>query len=332
MTLRIAVIGAGVMGGDHAKIIAQNIPGASLHVLCDADHKRAVALGETLGADDVANDALETVTRTDVDAVIIASPDDTHADLTIAAINAGKPVLCEKPLAPTSSACLRIIDAECSLGKQMIWVGFMRRFDPSYSAIKAVIDGGEIGAAIMMHNFHRNVSAPEWFTGQMAVSNSAPHEFDIARHLLGTQVTYISAFQGKSDTAIAPVMMVLETANSQLVTVEVNNGAAYGYDVRCEMVGTNGSVDLGAPFHARVNTKLKASEPYAKDWRPRFADAYRLQNNAWVTSIVTGRPDPRRATAWDGYWASKIAESGVQALQNAEKVRIEFVEKPELYS
>ena len=75
MTLRIAVIGAGVMGGDHAKIIAQNIPGASLHVLCDADHKRAVALGETLGADDVATDALETVTRTDVDAVIIASPD-----------------------------------------------------------------------------------------------------------------------------------------------------------------------------------------------------------------------------------------------------------------
>ncbi len=178
---------------------------------------------------------METITRNDVDAALIASPDETRAPLTIAAVQAAKPTLCEKPLAPTSKACLEVIAAEVRAGRLLIQTGFMRRFDQSYVAMKAAFDEGDIGNAVMMHNFHRNVEAPDWFTGQMAISNSAPHEFDIGRFVLGTEYSSITAFQGKGSTSIAPVMMVLETVDGQLVSIEVNNSAAYGYDVRGEL-------------------------------------------------------------------------------------------------
>ena len=122
----------------------------------------------------------------------------------------------------------------------------------------------------MMHNFHRNMEAPDWFTGQMAILNSAPHEFDIARFVLGTEHTAITAFQGTSATAIAPVVMVLETTGGQLVTIEVNNNAAFGYDVRGELVGEKGSVDLGTPVHAKYNLGLQSATGLAEDWRSRL--------------------------------------------------------------
>ena len=98
--------------------------------------------------------------------------------------------------------------------------------------MKAALDGGALGRALMMHNFHRNVAAPDWFTGQMAISNSAPHEFDIARFVLGTEFAAVTAFQGESTGPVAPVVMVLETTEGQLVNVEVNNNAAYGWERR----------------------------------------------------------------------------------------------------
>lgn len=156
MSIRIAVIGAGVMGTDHARIVAGELPGATLQVVCDAKVERAQAVAEECGGLDVASDPMATVTRSDVDAVLIASPDETHVPLTIAAIEADKPVLCEKPLAPTAADCLKVIEAEVRIGRRMIQTGFMRRFDPSYLAMRAALADGTLGAAIMMHNFHRN--------------------------------------------------------------------------------------------------------------------------------------------------------------------------------
>jgi len=172
VTLRIAVIGAGIMGSDHARIIAGDLPGATLQVVCDASETRARAVAAEFGGD-VATDPLAAIGRADVDAVLIASPDDTHADLTIAAVRAGKPVLCDKPLAPNSADCLKVIEAEMQAGKRLIQIGFMRRFDPSYQDMKVALAAGRIGRALMFHCFHRNVSAPASFTGQMAISNSA---------------------------------------------------------------------------------------------------------------------------------------------------------------
>ncbi|WP_172330120.1 Gfo/Idh/MocA family oxidoreductase [Mangrovicoccus sp. HB161399] len=334
MTLRLAVIGAGIMGADHARIIAEDLPGATLQVICDASAERARAVAEAHGAADVATDPEAVIARPDVDAVLIASPDETHAPLTLACIAADRPVLCEKPLAPGSAACIEVMEAEIAAGKRLEQLGFMRRFDGSYTEMKAALDGGQIGRALMMHNFHRNVDSPgSWFTGPMAITNSASHEFDVVRFVLGTDYATISAFQPKrSDDMVAPVMMVLETAAGQLVNIEINNNAAYGYDVRGELVGEAGSVMMSTPVYATYNSQLAHAERYAADWRRRYAEAYRLQNRAFLDFAVTGRPSAIAASAWDGYAAAVAGEAGVKALASGAKAPVEMMAKPDFYS
>ncbi|MGI9509003.1 MAG: Gfo/Idh/MocA family protein, partial [Geminicoccaceae bacterium] len=190
-----------------------------------------------------------------------------------------------------------------------------------------------LGRAVMMHNFHRNMESPgPWFTGDMAITNSAPHEFDAAHFILGGECRRITASQPtRSDDLVAPVFMVLETTDGQLVTVEINNNAGYGYDVRGELVGERGSIFLNAPVSSRTNTDLVAAERFAPDWRPRFAEAYRLQNKAFLSFVQTGLPSPVAANAWDGFCATLIAEMGVEALASGEPRAIDVPEKPELY-
>jgi len=332
MTLRIGLIGAGIMGSDHAKILSRDIPGISLHYVCDADTARAKSVAEAYDARHVASDPMNVIADSTVDAVLIASPDYTHAAFTKACVEAGKPVLCEKPLSQESAECLDVIAAEVKAGRRLVQIGFMRRFDPAYVEMKSAFDQGSIGPALMMHHFHRNVSAPPSFTGQMAITNSAPHEFDIARFMLDTEYASISVFRpdfADSNKAGAPVFMVLKTIAGQLINVEVNNNAAYGYDVRGELVGETGSIFLRSPIANELNTNLQSITTYPADWRPRFAEAYRLQNMAWVKSIETGKP--AGASAWDGYAATLVAEAGVQSLNRGETVPIALVAKPELY-
>lgn len=339
MSVRVAVLGAGVMGADHARIVSGDIPGAVLQVVCDAFEARARAVADSCGAADSATEPMAVIARADVDAVLIASPDDTHVPLTLAAIEAGKPVLCEKPLAPDTEGGRKVIAAETRAGRRLVQVGFMRRFDPSYAEMKAALADGRLGRAIMMHNFHRNVEAPANFTGAMAITNAAPHEFDIARFVLDAEYSAISVFQPEAwktagvETSLraAPLFIVLETSAGQLVTIEVNVNAAYGYDVRGELVGQTGSVFLTAPVHSRINAALQSVECYPRDWRPRFAEAYRLQNKAWVRSVETEAPSPIAANAWDGYCATAVAEAGVKALAERRRVAIALSDKPALY-
>ena len=332
MTIRLGLIGAGIMGADHARIFAQQVPGVTLQVICDADSSRARAVADACGALHVGADPLALIADASVDAVLIASPDHTHAALTMACIAIGKPVLCEKPLSQNSAECLGVIAAEVKAGKRLAQIGFMRRFDPGYVEMKAALARGAIGPALMMHNFHRNVSAPANFTGQMAITNSAPHEFDIARFVLDADYAEISVFRPKMldpNKAGAPVFMVLKTIAGLLVNVEINNNAAYGYDVRGELVGERGSVFLRAPAHSELHADLKAVIAYPEDWRPRFAEAYRQQNSAWVKSIETGKP--AGASAWDGYAATLVAEAGVASLASGGAVKVAMAAKPSLY-
>lgn len=186
----------------------------------------------------------------------------------------------------------------------------------------------------MMHNFHRNVEAPANFTGQMAISNSAPHEFDVVRHLLDTEYTAISAFQPArlfSGSVGSPVFMVLETRDGQLVNIEINNNARYGYDVRGELVGEQGSIELSALVHTRLNSRLRAAHDYASDWRSRFAEAYRLQDQAFIDFVRTGLFPEHAANAWDGYRAAVVAEAGVQALTESRRISLRDLDTPALY-
>ncbi len=334
MTIRIAVIGAGIMGADHARIVAEDMPGASLQVVCDMDAARARRVADTHGAADTSTDPEAAIARADVDAVIVASPDFTHAPLSLACIRAGKKVLCEKPLSQASAECVSVMTAEQAAGARFVQLGFMRRYDQSYVEMRAALTEGRLGRALMMHNFHRNVATPNAdFTGAMAITNSAPHEFDVVRHVLGCEYATISATQPKrSDALVAPVVMTLETADGQIVTIEINNNAAYGYDVRGELVGEAGSIAINPVSYTRSDAGLSSGTRYEADWRGRYAEAYRRQNRAFLRFVETGVFPEIASSCWDGYCAAVVAESGVRALQTGRKMPVEMIARPEFYA
>jgi myo-inositol 2-dehydrogenase/D-chiro-inositol 1-dehydrogenase len=333
LSIRIAVIGAGLMGADHARIISEDLPGATLQFVCDMDAARAKAVAEACDAKDAVSDPESVIARSDVDAVIVASPDFTHSPLSLACIRAGKPVLSEKPLSQSSAECIGVMEAEIAAGRRFVQVGFMRRFDQSYVEMKAALDQGRIGRALMMHNFHRNVETPASdFTGAMAITNSAPHEFDVVRHVLGCEFASITAYQPRrSDKRVAPVAMVLETDDGQLVSIEVNNNAAYGYDVRAELVGEAGSIAMNPVAYTRTDIKLASSTRYDADWRSRYHEAYVRQNRAFLSFVETGVFPKIASSAWDGYAAAKVAETGARALAEGRKLAVEMIAQPEFY-
>ena len=334
MTIRIAVIGAGLMGADHAKIVANELPGASLQVICDMDQSRARGVADAYGAADVATDPEAVINRADVDAVIVASPDFTHAPLSKVCIAAGKRVLCEKPLSQSVTECVEVMDAEIAAGEKFVQLGFMRRYDQAYVEMKAALDNGTLGRALMMHNFHRNVETPASdFTGAMAITNSAPHEFDVIRYVLKTEFSSIAVWQPKrSDAVVAPVVMVLETADGQIVNIEVNNNAAYGYDVRAELIGENGAIAMNNVAYTRTDLKLSNSTRYDADWRTRYAEAYRRQNSAFLDFVRTGVFPEIGSNCWDGYCAAVVANTGALALAEGVKLPVTMMAKPEFYA
>ena len=322
------------MGADHADIIARELPGATVQVVCDMDIARARSIAEKTGAQDVATDPEAVIARRDVDALIIASPDFTHAPLSQSCVAAGKRVLCEKPLSQSSDECLKVMCSEQASGGRHIMLGFMRRYDQSYVEMRAALEQGMLGRALMMHNFHRNVETPAVnFTGAMAITNSAPHEFDVVRHVLGTEYTTISAYQPKrSDERVAPVVMVLDTSDGQLVTIEINNNAAYGYDVRAELVGELGSISTNKVAHSRLDARLSSAIRYDEDWRGHFHDAYVAQNRDFMGFVQTGIFPEAAASTWDGYAAALVADTGVRALHSGVKERVEMIKKPAFYA
>jgi myo-inositol 2-dehydrogenase / D-chiro-inositol 1-dehydrogenase len=321
------------MGADHAKIVAEDMPGATLQVICDMDAGKARSVADLHGVSHIASDPEDVIARVDVDAVIIASPDFTHASLSKACIVAGKRVLCEKPLSQNPAECLDVMAAEEASGARHVMLGFMRRYDQSYVEMRGALANGTIGRALMMHNFHRNVETPAAdFTGAMAITNSAPHEFDVVRHVLGTEYISISAHQPKrSDDRVAPVIMVLETTDRQLVMIEINNNAAYGYDVRAELVGEVGSVTMNNIAYTRTDTKLASTTRYSTDWRDRYHEAYVRQNRDFLTFVETGVFPQIASSCWDGYCAAIVATAGVNALKSGKKRAVEMTVKPEFY-
>lgn len=333
MTTRLAVIGAGLMGADHAKIVAEDMPGAILQVVCDMDAARAAKVAGVYGAE-LASDPEAVIARADVDAVIIASPDFTHAPLSLACVRAGKRVLCEKPLSQSSTECLTVMQAEQAAGARFVQLGFMRRFDEAYVQMKSALDQGRLGRALMMHNFHRNVATPSAdFTGAMAITNSAPHEFDVVRHVLQTEYTSIAATQPRrSDALVAPVCMTLETTDGQIVTIEINNNAAYGYDVRAELVGEAASIAINPVAYTRLDAALSTGTAYDADWRSRYREAYVRQNRAFLRFVQTGDFPALAASAWDGYASAIVAEAGVRALASGHKAPVTMIARPELYA
>ena len=227
------------MGADHAHILATAVSGAQLVAVSDPDAGRADKIADQCQDARIISDPRALIRDGNVDAVLIASPDDTHAPLVLACLDAGKPVLCEKPLAPTIADCIKVLEKETTLRQRLVTVGYMRRFDPGYVEMKRRLHAGELGAALILHCIHRNKTTPPFITGQMLITNSAVHEFDIARFVLGQEIRRISAVLPRKSSLSNmqdPQILLLEMENGVMVSAEIFLNCQYGYDVRAELV------------------------------------------------------------------------------------------------
>jgi myo-inositol 2-dehydrogenase/D-chiro-inositol 1-dehydrogenase len=334
MTVRVGIIGTGVMGADHARLLTGAVSGATVSAVFDVDRKRAAAVADASARARVLADPIELIGDGAVDAVLVASSDPTHEAFVLACIAAGKPVLCEKPLAPTVEGCTRILDAETAFGSRLVTVGFMRRYDPGYVEMKQVLDTGRIGAALVLHCVHRNPSAPPDVPSGTIITNSAIHEIDLARWLLTDEIAAATVHRPRPSRAAGrtqdPQVLILEAAGGALVDIEVFVNARYGYDVRCELVGEDGTVTLDAPPATELRHTSVSGRVLPGDWRPRFAEAYRLELQDWVDALQT-KTNPSGASAWDGYAATVIAQACVAALESGQRRDVSLPARPDLY-
>ena len=147
MSINVGVIGTGKIGQDHIRRITQALSGARVVAATDIDLARAQRIAKDLDGR-AESTGQNVIAAEDVDAVIVTSIGSTHEEFVLAAIAAGKPVFCEKPLATTAAACKRILDAEVACGKRLVQVGFMRRYDAGYRLLKEVVTKGGIGAPL----------------------------------------------------------------------------------------------------------------------------------------------------------------------------------------
>ena len=334
MTIRVGIIGVGNIGASHAADLARSVSGSAVSVLYDLDEARAGHIARGVGARTVASVA-ELIGADDVDAVLIASPDAMHAEHALACLAAGKPMLCEKPLAVGEAAAKSVLDAEVARGRRLIQVGFMRRFDPGYVRLKAEFTSSGIGEPLIVRNIHRNTSAPYGLRTEQTLTNMVTHEFDINRWLLGEEMTSVMVLPGKTGPLTPegesdPILVILQSSSGVLASVEAFVNAQSGYEVQCSVTGARGSATMGdGSWITRTADFVRGTE-IPELWLGRFQEAYRLQLQAWVDSLTSGGP-LLGASAWDGYAAAVISDRAIDAYRSATRVSIDLLVRPALY-
>lgn len=327
MPLRVGIIGAGAAGSMHVRTLTSSVPDATITELFDPDGERAASMAAEAGCR-IAGSASELIESNRVDAVIVASPDFAHTEQVLACLAAGKHVLCEKPLAANADDASRIVEAELELGRRLIQVGFMRRYDPGFVDLKLTVASGRLGEPRIVHNVHRNA----WDTSTTAdelIAGSMIHELDGVAWLLDDEIVAIRVESPVAEGLQDPVLGTLRLASGVLATVEVFVNARYGYDVRCEVVGTEGTATLEP--RSPILTRLAGTESvrFHDDFDTHFAEAYRIQLTQWVRRTidgVTGGP-----SVWDGFRANLIADAGRRSLRTGLWEAVEHRERPALH-
>lgn len=334
MTIRVGVIGTGMIGADHVARLSTQIVGAAVTAVFDVATERAQEVAASVGATSHASWE-DVVAAADVDAVLIASPGHLHPDQAIACIAAGKPVLCEKPLATTSADAVRVLEAETAAGRRYIQVGFMRRYDLGYLDVKKAMTDGAIGEPLLAHAIHRNATVPDFFRGEMSLTDSVVHEFDVFRWLFASEIAAVTVVAVKRSPLAAdemhdPQLVLLQMTGREVVTVESFVSCQYGYDVRCEIVGSTGTVSLDNPRTTVLVSNANRRERIPADWQERFAPAYVNELQAWVDGLAAGRVEG--PSTWDGYAATAAAEAAVRSYRKGERVDLDLVARPALYA
>jgi myo-inositol 2-dehydrogenase/D-chiro-inositol 1-dehydrogenase len=272
----------------------------------------------------------------DVDAVLIASPDDVHADQLLVGLGAGKPMLCEKPLATSGADAAAVLGAEAALGRRLVQLGFMRRFDPGYLQLKQELTAEGIGDPLLVHNVHRNTAAPYGLVTERTLTNMVVHELDICRWLLDEEYAAVMVVTGKPGPRTPegqhdPIVVLLRSATGVVVEVEAFANGRYGYEVVCRVTGSDGQAVLGDGSFVTRSAGFRRGVALPELWLGRFAEAYRLQLQGWIDALRTGAPLPG-ATAWDGFAATVAATRAVEAYRTGGWVDVVLPARPALYA
>jgi len=324
-----------MIGRDHIRRLTEVVAGAEVVAVTDANEVAAKEAADNLAGATVHATGEDLIADDRVDAVIVCSWGPTHEQYVVASVEAGKPVFCEKPLATTTAACRRIMEAEVTSGKRLVQVGFMRRYDASYRALKQAIDSGAVGAPLIYYSGHRNPSVPEHYTKDMAIVDTAVHDFDVTRWLLGEELTSIRVLAAKPNSHGGdlqdPLLMILESSSGVLVNVETSVNIRYGYDIRGEVVGETGTAALAETGQIVLRRQNSVGVSVPEDWRERFISAYDVEFQEWINEVVSGA-GLTGPSAWDGYAAQSVCDAGVQSLYSGDRIEIELGTKPSLYS
>lgn len=320
--LNVGLLGAGRIGAVHARTIATH-PGSRLVAISDAITESAAALAAKMGAEPRSTEAI--LADTSIDAVLIATPTNTHSDLIEAATRAGKAVLCEKPV-DLSLARARACQAAAAATGRPVMIGFNRRFDPNFAALKGAAERGEIGKPELLSITSFDPAPPP--VSYVKVSGGLfrdmmIHDFDVALWIMGAIPSRVMAVgaaivdpeigaAGDVDTAI----VTLAFAHGAMAVIKNSRRAVYGYDQRIELLGSEGLLSAGNVLENTVSKATTAGISSAKPehfFLERYGRAYAAEWAAFVAAVESGGPMP--VTLADGVKALALAEAATRSAQ-----------------
>jgi len=332
MAIRFGLLGAGRIGKVHAKAVTGDA-NAKLVAVADAMAPAAQAIADQYGCDVRTIEAIEAAK--DIDAVVICTPTDTHADLIERFVKAGKAVFCEKPIDLSLArvkACLEVVRAH----KGVLMVGFNRRFDPHFRAVRAEIDKGTVGDVEMVVITSRDPGAPpvEYIKRSGGIFRDMTiHDFDMARFLLGEEISEVVATAAVLvDPAIGKagdfdsVQVLLKTASGRQAMISNSRRATYGYDQRIEVHGSKGAVSAEnqRPVSIEVATGAGYTRPPLHDFfMTRYTEAYAAEIATFIAALNgTGKAEP---TGEDGLVALALADAAVKSVAEGRVVKMSEV-------
>ena len=308
--LNVGIIGAGRIGKVHAENLAFRVPEARALAITDLNREAAERVASRCGIPTVAGSVDQILADRAIQAVLICSSTDTHAELIIRAAQAGKHIFCEKPIAHS----LARIDAALAAARQAgvkLQIGFNRRFDSNFARVRAAVANGEVGTPRLLHIISRDPAPPP--VSYVKVSGGifldmTIHDFDMARFLIGDEVEEIYTVAGVMvDPAIGEAgdldtaLLVLRFRNGVIGTIDNCRQAAYGYDQRVEILGSAGSIATANcyPNQATISTGQNVRRDLPLNFfMERYTDSFATEVRSFVQSVVEDKPTA--VTGMDG--------------------------------